>query len=160
LLESRAICCYIDHAFAGPPLTPRDPVNGARVEQWISIVNTHIDPVVMRRYIRSYVFPDTSDGSPDRVTINAALQEMEERLTVLDRAVTKTGHLVGNSFTLADINLLPILFYLDKAPESGAMLRGLTSLKTYLDRHLARPSVRETIPPRFPGRSGYVVADA
>ena len=30
LSESRAICFYIDHAFEGPPLAPRNPVEGAR----------------------------------------------------------------------------------------------------------------------------------
>ncbi len=40
LCESRAICCYIDRAFAGPNLVPREPLAAARVEQWLSIVNT------------------------------------------------------------------------------------------------------------------------
>jgi glutathione S-transferase len=119
LSESRAISFYIDHAFAGPPLAPRDPVEGARVEQWISLVNTHIDPLLVRRYLGAYFFPGTPDGGPNRKTIDKALPEMEMHFAVLDRAVAKTGHLVGESFTLADSNLLPILFYLDKLPEAG-----------------------------------------
>src|SRR5215510_5839888 len=46
LSESRAICFYIDHSFDGPPLVPRNPAEGARAEQWISIVNTHFDVLV------------------------------------------------------------------------------------------------------------------
>ena len=41
---------------------------------------------------------------------------------VLDQAVRATGYLAGNSFTLADIDLLPTLFYMNKMPESRAML--------------------------------------
>jgi glutathione S-transferase len=155
LSESRAICFYIDHAFDGPFLAPRQPVEGARTEQWISLVNTQIDPVLVRQYLVGYFFPQTPDGSPNRTMIEAALPKMEPHFAVLDRAVARTGHLVGESFTLADISLLPILFYMDKAPESRAMLNRATNLKNYFDRHMARKTLEETTPPPFPGRSSW-----
>src|SRR5580692_3641342 len=43
LCETKAICSYVDLAFEGPPLIPRDPVGAARTEQWISLINTGID---------------------------------------------------------------------------------------------------------------------
>ncbi len=153
LCESRAICFYIDHAFAGPPLAPRDPVAGAEVEQWISLVNTAIDPLFVRQYLVSYFFPGTPDGQPNRAVIDTALPKMAAHFAVLDRAVANTGHLVGHSITLADINLLPILFYLEKLPESGVMLRQATNLDRYYRRHFERPSVKETTPQTPPGRS-------
>jgi glutathione S-transferase len=158
LCESRAICFYIDHAFAGPPLAPRDPVAGAETEQWLSLVNTHIDPLLVRQYLAAYLFPGTPDGKPNRVVIDAALPKMERHFSVLDNAVAKTGHLVGDTLTLADINLLPILFYIDKLPESRVMLRDAASLNTYYQRHMERPSVKETTPPPFPGRSSWDIA--
>jgi len=158
LSESRAICFYIDRAFDGPLLAPRDPVDGARTEEWISLVNTHIDPLLVRQYLAAYFFPRTPDGRPDRAVIDAALPKMEGHFAVLDRAVAKTGHLVGATFTLADMNLLPILFFMDKAPESRAMLGRSQSLREYFDRHQARASLNDTIPPPFPGRSSWDVA--
>jgi len=56
LCESRAICAYIDRAFTGPPLMPLDVANAAEVEQWISIVNTGIQPVTSQ-YLSGYFFP-------------------------------------------------------------------------------------------------------
>ena len=157
LSESRAICFYIDHAFAGPPLAPKSAIEGAQTEQWVSLVNTHIDPLLVRQYLAAYFFPRTP-GRPDRGVIDAAVAKMEPHFAVLDRAVAKTGHLVGEGFTLADINLLPILFYLDKLPESRAILRDATSLNAYYQRHMARASVKETTPPPFPGRSSWEIA--
>jgi glutathione S-transferase len=154
LCESRAICSYIDNAFPGPPLLPREPVAAARAEQWISLVNTAVDPLLMRRYLRANFFPGTADGSPDRAAIDPVLPEMERHFALLDGAVAATGHLVGDGLTLADINLLPILFYMDKLPESGAMLRRATHLDAYFRRHAARPSFQEAAPPPFPGRQG------
>ena len=157
LAESRAICFYIDHAFNGPPLVSRDAVEGARTEQWISIVNTHFDVLVARPYVGAYFFPGTPDGSPNRAVIETALPKLEAQFAMLDRAVARTGHLVGNSFTLADMNLLPMMFYLDKLPESGAMLRRNAKLGAYYERHMMRASVREAVPPPFPGRSSWTV---
>jgi glutathione S-transferase len=154
LCESRAICRYIDDVFAGPKLVPADPVLAAQVEQWVSIVNTHIDPVWLRQYLRAYVFPKTSDGSPERDTIDAALPAMERQFAVMDNAVAKTGHLVGDGFTLADMNFIPIVFYMSTRPESSALLGRAANLSRYLERHLARRSVQETRPQQFPGAAG------
>ena len=157
LSESRAICFYIDRAFDGPLLAPRDPVDGARTEEWISLVNTQIDPLLVRQYLAAYFFPRTPDGRPNRAAIDAALPNMERHFAVLDRAVAKTGHLIADIFTLADMNLLPILFFMAKTPESRAMLDRSPNLRGYYERHQARASVKDTIPPPFPGRSSWEI---
>ncbi len=150
LCESRAICSYIDHSFDGPPLTPRDPVAAAKVEQWISIVNTAFDPVAVRQYLGGYFFSGLPDGAPDRKRIEGALEKMETQIGVLDQAVAETGHLVGKDFTLADMNVIPILYYLQELPESIRMLGKAKSLKAYIERHMTRKSVIATTPPPPP----------
>jgi len=145
LCESRAICLYIDRAFPGPALVPADPAGAALVEQWLSLINTHIDP-------------DTADGSPDRKAIEAALPDMRTQFAVLDAAVRATGYLAGNSFTLADIDLLPTLFYMNKMPESRAMLAQAKHLQAYFERHSERPSVKQTFPESMPERFVHVLA--
>lgn len=149
--ESRAICRYIDQVFPGPSLVPADAAAGAKTEQWISIVCTAIDPIMLRQYLASYIFPGTPDGSPDRTRIDAALPKMEPQFALLDRAVANTGYLVGETFTLADAYLTPILYYMGTRPESSAMLNKCARLPTYLDRNMARPSVRDTKPQSLPG---------
>jgi glutathione S-transferase len=150
LFESKAICSYIDRAFPGPALMPADAVGYAQAEQWISCVNTLIDPTCVRQYIVGYAFPGTPDGSPNRAKIEPALPAMEKQLAVLDKAVAKTGHLVGDKLTLADINLFPIAFYLQRFPESKVMMQGQKHLAAFIERMLARPSVKATAPPPPP----------
>lgn len=150
--ETKAICTYIDRAFAGPALIPADPAAAALVEQWVSIVTTTIDPVCVRQYLLGYFFPGTPDGSPNRALIDAALPRMEEQLAMIEAAVAPTGHLAGPGFTLADAFLVPILFYLGRVPESAAMLARAPALSAYLARMLERPSIAATIPPPLPGR--------
>lgn len=152
LCESRAILYYIDHAFPGTPLVPRDPVGGAQVEQWISLHNTTIDPVLLREYGVAYFFPGTPDGSPNREKIDAVVPKLPPHFDLLDRAVAKTGYLVGNGFTAADMTVLPLLYYMSKLPESGEMLRERANLAAYVEKLLARKTIADTIPPPMPGR--------
>jgi glutathione S-transferase len=120
-------------------------------------VNTHFDALVARPYVGAYFFPGTPDGTPNRAIIESVLPKLEAQFAMLDRAVAKTGHLVGSSFTLADMNLLPMLFYLHHLPESGAMVRKNANLEDYYKRHMARVSVKDALPPPFPGRSSWTI---
>jgi glutathione S-transferase len=158
LAESRAICGYIDRAFDGPALIPADTAKAAEVEQWVSIVNTAIDPVWMRQYLGAYMFPGTPDGAPNRPVIETALPKMEKQFPVMDRAVA-SGCLAGDTFTLADMYFTPILFYMRRGPESTAMLDASANLKAYLERNLARPCVQATVPPPMPGKAGDTRSD-
>ena len=147
LCESKAIASYIDRTFDGPKVIPEDPVKAAKVEQWVSLINTGFDPTMIRQYLLSYLFPKGPDGKPDRVVIDAALPIMEQQFTILDEAVAGTGHLVGDRFTLADIDLMPILFYMHRPPESAEMIKNRKNLSAYYERHAERPSFKNTMPP-------------
>ncbi len=117
LCESKAIATYLDLSFPGPKLIPTDPRHAALTEQWVSLVNTRIDGTMIRTYLFNYIFPKTSDGLPDRKAIEAVTPAVKQEIDLLDRAVAQGGYLAGDSFTYADINLMPILFYLQKFTE-------------------------------------------
>ena len=145
--ESRAICAYIDRAFDGPSLIPAQPAAAALTEQWTSIVNSHVDPLLARQYLTWYFFPKTADGKPDRTLIDSILDAMNAQIAFLDARVSASGHLCGDRFTLADAYLMPILYYLRQLPDSQQMLARAAHLTAYLERHLQRPIVAATIPP-------------
>jgi glutathione S-transferase len=153
LCETKAICSYIDLAFDGPPLLPRDPVGVARAEQWISMVNTGFDLMLVRQYLIAYFFSGLPDGAPDRARIEAALPKMHEQFALLDRELGTRQYLAGDSFTLADAFLLPIMHYMEKMPESGDLLKASPNVAAWYERMKARPSVKETEPPPMPGRA-------
>jgi glutathione S-transferase len=77
---------------------------------------------------------------------------LRQQIAVLDTAVAKTGYLVDDQFTFADINLLPILYRLRQAPESAEALAAAPRLALYYQRHAARPSFIRTTPPPGPPR--------
>jgi len=150
LCESKAIATYLDLSFPGPKLIPTDPRHAALTEQWVSLVNTKMDGTLVRTYLFAYIFPKTGDGSPDRKAIDAVAPAVAQEISLLDRAVAKGGYLAGDSFTFADINLMPILAYLKNFPESASAIAAAKSLSAYYDRLSARPSFRNTVPPPPP----------
>jgi glutathione S-transferase len=149
LAESRAIMAWLDHGFDGPALMPRDARAAAEAEQWVSLVVTAAEPVLIRRYLFAYLFPGTPDGSPDRARIDAVLPEMDRHLAMLDGALAG-GFLGGPAFTLADAYLVPILYWLRTLPEAGQRIAAARHMPGYIDRMMARPSVAATTPPPLP----------
>jgi glutathione S-transferase len=147
LCESKAIATYLDRGFPGPKLIPEDPRLAALVEQWVSFVNSVIDVTLIRTYVYAYIRPRTADGKPDRSAVDAVLPALRKQLQLLDKAVASTGHLVGDSLTLADLNLLPILYRVRQFPEGAAALAEAPRLAAYVERLMARPSAKRTEPP-------------
>jgi glutathione S-transferase len=75
---------------------------------------------------------------------------VREQVAVLDKAVAKSGYLVGDRLTFADINLMPILHRMQQAPGGAAMVAEARHLASYYARHAARRSFQRTDPPPGP----------
>ena len=88
----------------------------------------------------------------DNRAVSALVGQYGQHLALLERSVATSGHLVGDRFTLADINLLPILYYVRQLPEGAVALGPATHLGRYYDRHAERPSFERTTPPPGPPR--------
>lgn len=146
LFESKAIATYIDRAFPGPMFIPKDPVAHAQVEQWVSYGNVKVDRWIMREFVVPSVFFDKAKG-PDTAKINAALPEIEKCCKVLDDAVAKTGYLVGNDITYADMNVLPMLATLQNFPAGKEVVARHPALSAYVAKLSERPSYKNTAPP-------------
>jgi glutathione S-transferase len=147
LWESKAIATYIDRTFPGPKMIPDDPVKGALVEQWVSFVNTSLDPLAIRQVVLSYVFPTGPDGLPDRAAIDPCIPRIGRLFGMLSDVLAEREFLVGGTFTLADADLLPILSTLRAVPEGPGLLKESPVVASYLARHLQRPSMVATEPP-------------
>jgi glutathione S-transferase len=89
---------------------------------------------------------------PDRTVIDGVLPTMQKHIGLLDKAVSRTGYLAADGFTLADINLLPILYYVQRCPEGAEMVKSAKNLAGYFARHSERPSFKASTPPPLPGR--------
>jgi glutathione S-transferase len=146
LCESKAIATYFDRIGTGPRLIPDNAEDAAKVEQWVSLMNTCFDPG-FSPYVGGYVFSGWPDAEPPREAIAAVLPRVEQSLSALNAGIGPAGVLVGSHFSLADAAVLPSLYYLRGLPESSATIAGLPALAAYIARHESRASVKATVPP-------------
>jgi glutathione S-transferase len=147
LFESKAIATYLDRSFAGPQLIPSEPRLAGLTEQWISFVNTIVDPTLIRTYLFAYIKAMMTGEPPDRLVIDSVLPDLRKEIGILNNAVAKSGYLVDDQLTLADLNLLPILDRVILAPEGTEALAAAAHLSRYFEKHAARPSFQRTSPP-------------
>ncbi len=141
--ESHAIATYIDTAFDGPALVPMEPKEAAAVNRWVSAVNTGVDQMLMRKYVVEYAFHKDEDGNVVRDVIDQTVKRLPKMFAMLDGAVAG-GYLGGDSFTMADCFLMPILAAVQNFPEGKENLETSTNLSAYFAKLSERPSFTKT----------------
>src|SRR6266849_3038856 len=143
LYETSAIAAYIDEAFDGPKLTPGDPQQRGRMNQWISAVNAYYYPYLIYHVSHERnVFPQLGVPSDEKVVAHA-LPKVEICLQVLERELSGgNAFLLGPQLTLADFYMLPIIHAFGFTPEAQAMYQKFPSICTGRERMEALPTLK------------------
>jgi len=139
LYECAAIGVYVDEAFDGPALQPADPLGRARMMQWISAVNDYYYTTIVGQCVAERFVKPMRGLAPDEATIAAALPQMETQLDVVATTVSDTPYLAGETLTLADLFLAPVLHYLAATPEGDNLLPGRPSVGAWMQRVAQSP---------------------
>jgi glutathione S-transferase len=146
LYEAGAVARYVDEAFEGPDLQPADVRHRARMNQIISIVDSYVyGPVVGVIVIQRLVVP-MMDGSPDEAAIEGAKPAARLALGVLEGLLGAQLFMCGESLSLADLHLDPIIAYLAMTPEGEALLAETPKLRRWFESMSGRQTVIHTAP--------------
>lgn len=148
LFESKAILSYVDAAFPGPKFTPSGLVEMALTEQWIAFTNHKIDRCMIRDYVVQYRFADKERG-PNMARINGSLADIDKQARFVDAHLAKTtGFLVGQGLTIADMTLMPMLYYTRMLAEGKAIIEAYPNVVSYIERLSTLPSFLATGKPK------------
>lgn len=130
LFETIAIGCYVDEAFDGPPLWPKDEPARARFLQYMSAYLDNTYSAVFPLILQRLVVPNRG-GTPDEGVIAGAVPRALRQLEIFDGALGDSPWLAGAEFSLADMFLAPMVFYLGVMPESGKLLGNIGDLNRW-----------------------------
>jgi glutathione S-transferase len=105
LFESMAINLYLTKRYGGD-LYPADAAGEAQAWQWSVWAISEIEPLQMQVVIqRMFVPKDKQDAG----VIENALKGLQRPLGVLDAHLADRANLLGDRFTVADINLAGVM---------------------------------------------------
>ncbi len=111
LPESETICEYLEEIYPEPSMLPADPRERAKVR----LLGRLGDLYMLAPLTTLFGNIDPSQRDHDKVV--AAFTDLKKSLGWLDHYLDGSGHAVGDSLTLADCALVPILFFVRKMPE-------------------------------------------
>jgi len=154
LYETSAIATYLDDTFTEPALQPKGIRERARMNQWISAVNSYYYPYMIYHVSHERrVFPELGIASDEKVVAHA-LPKIEVGLQVLERELGHgKNYLLGSDLTLADFYVLPSTYGFGLTPEGKTMYPKYPAFCRWRERMEALPTVqkfRAALPPQAP----------
>ena len=126
-----------------PRLTPSDVGARARMNQWISAVNSYYYPYMIYHVTHErLVFPELGIASDEKVVAHA-LPKVENALAVAERQLAHgQDFLLGPELSIADFYLLPATFAFSLTAEGQAMYPKFPAFCRWRERMEALPTVQ------------------
>jgi glutathione S-transferase len=154
LYETSAIAAYVDDVFAGPKLTPDDPQERARMNQWIGNLNWYFYPEMIYHVTHErLVYPELGIPGND-ATVARAMPKVLQALEVMNAELSDgRPFITGDTVSMADYFLLPTMFAFALTPEGSSALPKFPGVVAWNVRMMALPVVKQLnakLPPRTP----------
>ena len=137
LFESLAITLYLAKKHSNGKLYPGTLEGEARAWQWSLWAVTEVDRGVNIWSLHAVRLPPAERDADKR---NEALKVLVAPFKVLDAAVAKQLYLLGDDFTVADLNVAAVI---SRAIDMD--LSAVPNLKVWLSRCLERPAARQAL---------------
>jgi glutathione S-transferase len=140
LYETSAIARYVDEAFFGPSLQPRDVRERARMNQIVAMLDNYAyRPMVWDVYVQRM---ETEPA--DEALIAAGLEKARTFLAALSGLLGEGPWLAGSEPSLADFHAVPMFALFEQAPEGAALLAEFAQIRAWWEGIRARSSVAAT----------------
>lgn len=164
--ESSVINDYLDEVFPAPPLSLPGAQGRARVGMWSRFIDDVTSPAIkkpsfaanMRPYLQSLpadYIESVTQRTPNRATgerwrktaqegipqeeLDQANGELRRSLDRMETALAASPWLTGESYTLADVNMVPFVFRMNTLP-GYALARDWPRVADWLARVQDRPA--------------------
>jgi glutathione S-transferase len=147
LYETQAIMRYIDEGFPVAPLQPTDLHQFARMNQVIGIVDAYGHPSIAMGILVNRMLAPRLGLPVDEAAIAAALPQARLCLKEFSRLMGEQPFMAGERISLADLMVIPLLYYFQKQPEGEASIREHPNLFPWMRRMEDRQSFQVTKPP-------------
>jgi glutathione S-transferase len=139
LCESLSINLHLAKKYGTEPMTlgPADSREDTLATQWSFWVVTEVEkPLLFASANRKLFAPDQRNEEQAQM----ALAKLDRPLKVLDKHLAQHKHLLGERFTVADLNVATVM---DLAPQCGISLADWPHVQAWHQACLARPAAAD-----------------
>jgi glutathione S-transferase len=137
LYESMAINLYLASRYGvATPLWPAEPVGQGLVYQWSFWVMTEVEQPLLTVLMHKRVMP-AERRDPDKVARNTGI--LKKPFAVLEQALQPHDWLLGDAFSVADLNVAAVLSW---ARAARLDLADYPRLTAWVKACMARPAFR------------------
>ena len=144
IIETPAICRYLDAVLPGPSLAPGDPKDAARMDMAICIIDSYGYAALIGGVVAYHLFPGFIGGKNEEMH-HAGLENGKKVIGELMRIKGGSPYLAGQDISIADLYLAPILAYVAMTPHKSEFL-DLPGVQAWWDLASGRESFRSTQP--------------
>ena len=134
MCESMAINLYLAKKYA-TDLYPDNAEDEARAMQWSVWGISEIEPLQMRIVVQKLFVPEEKRNMK---AIEGAEKGLKRPLTVLDQHLANSRYLLGDSFTIADLNLAGVMVLLKQTKTD---LSAYANVLRWMDECYGRPAL-------------------
>jgi glutathione S-transferase len=106
LFESLAIDLYLAKKYAASGLWANDSHEEARILQWTLWAATEAEPLARQWFRHTSVLPEAQRNP---AIAESACADLRSRFAVLEQSLQESDYLVGDRFTIADLNVAAVL---------------------------------------------------
>ncbi|ESX88796.1 glutathione S-transferase family protein [Mesorhizobium sp. LNJC403B00] len=137
LFETSAIARYVDEAFDGPALQPKDARTRATMNQLIGM----LDAYAYRSMVWDVAVERLEKEAPDEALVANGLRQAETVLRVLTALKPPGPWLLGDHLTLADLHAASIIAYFVKVADGQKLLAAFADIQAWWEGIAKRPSL-------------------
>ena len=134
LFESMAINLYLTKQYARD-LYPTNPNDEAKANQWSVWAISEIEPLQMQIVIQKFFVPKDKQ---DQAEIDRASKGLVRPLKVLDHALRDSDYLLGEKFSVADLNVAGVMLLLKAVKFDFDPFQNVSA---WIDKCHARPAL-------------------
>ncbi len=136
--ESMAINMYLAGKYGKAPFWPESHADRAHVAQWSIWAMTEIEPHLLTMLMNKLFLPKEQRSES---AVTQAAQALKAPAAVLDGHLKGRQYLLGNDFTIADLNVASVM---SLGSLVGVDLSATPVAKAWLDKCLSRPSFQKS----------------
>ena len=144
IIETPAICRYLNTVLPGASLVPADPKDAARMDMTICIIDSYGYGALIGGVVAYHLFPDFVGGK-NKEMHHAGLENGRKVIGELMRIKGGSPYIAGQGVSIADLYLAPILAYVTMTPHKDEFLK-LPGVQAWWDLICDRESFRSTQP--------------